>query len=244
MRRFFSDPERSTEACLLLGPEDARHALTVLRMKPGQQIELFHSGRIWKAEIDDVSGHDVRVRIVSPLPSTEPDLAVTLFQGIPKSDRMDLVVQKATELGVSRIVPVVMNRCVVRPDPADFGRRLNRWEKIVREAGKQCGRCIIPEISEPVSLRELPSMPVLPGVNVVPWEEASGYGPLSFRSDHPDLESLGILIGPEGGIENEEIDFLRSAGFIPITLGKRILRTETAGPAAIASFMSLYGEME
>ena len=95
-----------------------------------------------------------------------------------------------------------------------------------------------------MSLRCLPDLPGLPDTNIVPWEEAGSYGPLAFRNSHPSLSSLGILIGPEGGIDAEEIAFLKSAGFIPLTLGKRILRTETAGLAAVAAFMSLYGEME
>ena len=90
----------------------------------------------------------------------------------------------------------------------------------------------------------LNSIVSFPEKNIVPWEEASGFGPLAFRSNYPDISSLGILIGPEGGIEKAEIDFLRSIGFIPVTLGKRILRTETAGLAAVSSMMSLYGEME
>ena len=157
---------------------------------------------------------------------------------------MDWIVQKTTELGANRIVPVLMSRCVCRPGPGDFSRKLDRWRKIVREAGKQSGRCVVPEIAEPVDLRRLPALPGLPEVSIVPWEEAEGFGPLAFRKKNPGLSSLGILIGPEGGIEPEEIAFLRSAGFITLTLGKRILRTETAGLAAVSAFMSLYGEME
>ena len=156
---------------------------------------------------------------------------------------MDLIVQKATELGVSRIVPVIMSRCVAKPDRKDISHKLDRWQKIIREAAKQSGRCVIPIISEPVSLRQLGEQQ-LPECCIVPWEEASGFGPRAFSLSHPSIRSLGILIGPEGGIENDEITFLRSLGFIPVTLGKRILRTETAGMAAVSAFMSLYGEMD
>ena len=157
---------------------------------------------------------------------------------------MDLIVQKATELGVNRIVPVLMNRCVVRPDPKDMLRKTERWQKIAREAGKQAGRCIVPEVFAPVSINSLSSIVPFPEKNIVPWEETAGFGPLAFRSNSPEISSLGILIGPEGGIEKTEIDLLRSIGFIPVTLGKRILRTETAGLAAVSAMMSLYGEME
>jgi len=244
MHRFYADPDCVSGDQAVLSPEDARHALTVLRMKTGQPVEIIANGRRWNAVIGCTDNQSVSVRFISQLPSTEAKLSVTLFQGLPKADKMDLIIQKATELGVSAVVPVLMNRCVSRPDAKDIKRKLERWRKIAREAGKQCGRCVIPEILEPAAVDRLPGSVGLPAANVVPWENASGYGPLAFRRDHPELSSLGILIGPEGGIEKEEIDLLRSFGFTTITLGKRILRTETAGLAAVSSFMSLYGEME
>lgn len=244
MHRFFADPDRSADGHSFLMPEDARHAMTVLRLKSGHHVEIVLHGQRWEAELDHLNGQDVSVRLLSPLPSTESGLSVTLFQGLPKADKMDLIVQKATELGVSAVVPVLMNRCVVRPDPKDMARKTERWMKIAREAGKQSGRCVIPRIEEPVPLDRLFGSFPLPAVNVVPWEESSGFGPLAVRNKYPSVSSLGILIGPEGGICSEEILLLQSAGFIPITLGKRILRTETAGLAAVSSFMCLYGEME
>ena len=244
MHRFYTDSDQSTENEAFLTSEDAHHALTVLRLKTGSRVEIILSGTRWEAEIRSSDSRNVSAALLAPLPSTEPSLSVTLFQGLPKADKMDLIVQKATELGACRIVPVLMQRCVSRPDARDMSRKLERWRKIAREAGKQSGRCVIPDVSEPVPLSRLSESAPLPGKNVVPWEEASGFGPLAFRKSCSELSSLGILIGPEGGIETEEIDLLRSSGFIPVTLGKRILRTETAGPAAIASFLSLYGEME
>ncbi len=244
MHRFYADPGRCDSDLVFLSPEDARHALTVLRLKPGQHVEIVKDALRWDAVLVSADRQDVSLRILAPLPSTEPRLSVTLFQGIPKSDKMDLIVQKATELGASRIVPVMLNRCVSRPDPKDTDRKLDRWRKIAREAGKQSGRCVIPRIMAPVTLTDLKNVESPPEMNVVPWEEADGFGPLAFRESNPSLSSLGILIGPEGGIEKDEIDFLRTLGFVPVTLGKRILRTETAGLAAISSFMALYGEME
>ena len=244
MHRFYADPDRSTPEEIILTPEDARHALTVLRLKPGHHIEVILNHSRMEAVIEQAEKHEVAARCVSRLPSIEPLLSVTLFQGLPKADKMDLIVQKATELGVNRIVPVLMNRCVVRPDPKDMLRKTERWQKIAREAGKQAGRCIVPEVFAPVSINSLSSIVPFPEKNIVPWEETAGFGPLAFRSNSPEISSLGILIGPEGGIEKTEIDLLRSIGFIPVTLGKRILRTETAGLAAVSAMMSLYGEME
>ena len=244
MHRFYADPDRSTPDVIVLTPEDARHALTVLRLKPGHHIEAVLNHSRMEAVIEQTDKQEVIARRISLLPSTEPSLSVTLFQGLPKADKMDLIVQKATELGVNRIVPVLMNRCVVRPDPKDMLRKTERWQKIAREAGKQAGRCIVPEVFAPVSINSLSSIVPFPEKNIVPWEEAADFGPLAFRSNSPEISSLGILIGPEGGIEKTEIDLLRSIGFIPVTLGKRILRTETAGLAAVSAMMSLYGEME
>lgn len=244
MHRFYPDPDQSRDDLEFLTAEDSRHALTVLRLKPGARVEVISGGCPWLAEIVCEENRIVCVRRISSLPSTEPKLSITLFQGIPKADKMDLIVQKATELGVSRIVPVSMERCVVRLSSADGIRKTERWRKISREAGKQSGRCVLPDIPEPVALEKLVDRIDLPALNVVPWEEAGCFGPLAFHESHPFTDSLGILIGPEGGISPAEITLLRSKGFFPMTLGKRILRTETAGIAAVAAFLSLYGEME
>ena len=157
---------------------------------------------------------------------------------------MELIIQKAVELGASRIVPVLFSRCIVRPDPKDSIKKQERWQKIAREAGKQCGRCIIPEVTLPDSLKHIPDRQDQPQEIVVPWEMCDHYGPRSFVRDHPDIRSLGIIIGPEGGISDEEISFLSGFSVHVITLGRRILRTETAGLAAVSAFSALYGEME
>ena len=243
MHRFYAN-EETAGGIVSLAEEDARHACTVLRMKPSQQAEIIHGGERWLAEFLSVSPREAVLKLLSPLPSTEPALSVVLYQGLPKSDKMDLIVQKAVELGVSRIVPVLMDRCVSRPDPKDSVRKLERWRKIAREACKQSGRCILPGVSEIHSLKEVIRDPGLPEAVIVPWENADSCGPLAFCKSHPGLSSVGILIGPEGGIDPAEIQLVSASGFIPVTLGKRILRTETAGLAAISAIMCLYGEME
>ena len=244
MHRFYPDPDQSRGDLVFLTAEDSHHALTVLRLKAGAYVEVITDGIPWLAEITGEEGKIVSVKKISPLPSTEPKLAITLYQGLPKADKMDWIVQKATELGVSRIIPVAMDRSVVRFSESDSRKKAERWQKISREAGKQSGRCILPEISLPLTVNQLVASQELPALKVVPWEEAESFGPLSLRKAYPETDSLGILIGPEGGITSREIDLLKAAGFLPMTLGKRILRTETAGIAAVASLMSLYGEME
>jgi len=244
MHRFYADPSLSDPEHICLSAEDAKHAHTVLRLKPGQLIELIYQSSLWEAKIISSDSHEVRVSILRSLPSAEPSLSITLFQGLPKSDKMDWIVQKATEIGVTRIVPVIMERCVAKTDPKKESRKSDRWRKIIRESCKQCGRCVVPELLEPCTLPQLKNVVPMPEINIVSWEETVGYGPCSFCQDHINLSSLGILIGPEGGIDRKEIEYLRSLGFIPITLGKRILRTETAGLAAVSAILSLYGEMD
>ncbi len=244
MHRFYADETAETSDTFLLSPEDAHHALHVLRMKPGDEAEVFASGNRYLAVFTELSPACARLKTVRPLPSAEPSLSVTLFQGLPKFDKMEWIVQKGVELGVSGIVPVPMIRSVSKPDEKNMRNKTERWRKIAREAGKQAGRCVLPDIADPVPLSGLrPYLDALDAV-VVPWEECSSPGPKAWSETHPGIRSLGIVIGPEGGIAPEEIRFLRELRCEPITLGPRILRTETAGIASVSAFLSLYGEME
>ncbi len=244
MHRFYADPERGTSSEAYLTPEDAHHALRVLRLSEASPVEVFAGGRRYAARISSVRDGDVCVCLENELSTTETAVRMTLLQGLPKGDKMDLIVQKAVELGVSDIRPVIMTRCVMRLDPRDAAKKRERWQKIAREAGKQSGRCIVPEVFLPVRLNSLAEIRGQMDELIVPWELSSGYGPLSFVRDHPSIRSLGILIGPEGGISAEEMDFLTSILCTPVTLGPRILRTETAGLAAVSALSVLYGEME
>ena len=243
MHRFYADENRLLVGSAYLTVEDARHATRVLRMAPGDQAEVFLNGRRYLGEISDMAGEDVALRLLSELPSTEARLRVTLYQGLPKADKMELIIQKAVELGAESIVPVAMSRCVVRLDERDGRKKQERWQKIAREACKQSGRCEMPAVDAPVSFREL--LARLPGHDaaLVPWEDARGYSLNRFRQERPDITNLAIVIGPEGGMSADEVAEMEAAGCRPITLGPRILRTETAGLAAIAALMCLYGEM-
>ena len=244
MHRFYADPSQSSEDCLMLSQEDARHAVRVLRLQPGDEAEVILQGKRYLSRIAGISDQAVRLTPVSMLPSTEPRLQVTLFQGIPKGDKMDWIVQKNVELGISRIVPVLFSRCVIHLDGKDFLRKQERWQKIAREAGKQSGRCLIPEICAPVPFSALSGYLDACEKVAVPWEECPEGSPLAFVKHHPSLSSLGIVIGPEGGIAPEEMRQMAQHNCEAITLGKRILRTETAGLVSLSVFFGLYGEME
>jgi len=237
MHRFYVDSIENGKC--RLSSEDMHHALHVLRLRTGEQAEIICQENRYLAVL---LGQE-SLEITKQLSSTEPSLEISLFQGVPKGDKMDWIVQKAAEIGIVRIVPVMMQRCVVKLLPQDYEKKRSRWERIAREAGKQSGRCRIPTVTTPVRLSDLPSLPTLPETCIVPWEEAQGIGPRAFILSHPGMRSLGILIGPEGGIDAEEMQLL-GPGFIPVTLGPRILRTETAGLAAASAILALSGEME
>lgn len=244
MHRFYADESRLAEGMAYLTAEDARHATRVLRMTEGEQAEVFLSGQRWLGEIRDISPEDVSLKLLEELPSTETRLRITLYQGLPKAEKMELIIQKAVELGAKAIVPVAMNRCVVKLDERDGRKKQERWQKIAREACKQSGRCLMPRVDAPIPFKEL--LRRLPGHDaaIVPWEDARGYSLNAFHREHPALTSLAVVIGPEGGMSTEEIEAMAQAGCLPVTLGPRILRTETAGLAAISALMCLYQEME
>ena len=244
MHRFWVEDSLSEGSAATLGSAEARHAGQVLRLRPGDPCEVLGGGRRWRGEIVSLEADKGTVRVLSPLPSTEPRLRITLFQGLPKGDKMESIVQKAVELGAEAVVPVAMSRCVVKLDAKDAARRRERWQRIAAEACKQSGRCALPEVRPILSVKELPGPFRAFDAVLVPWEEAQEGSLRTFALKHPEVSSLAVVIGPEGGITPEEIAEMEKAGAQTVTLGPRILRTETAGMAAVAALMSLYGEME
>ena len=244
MHRFYAEGEVSPQGAALLSAEDARHAIRVLRMQPGDKAELFAAGRRYAAEIAAIEGESVACRVVAELPSTEARLRITLYQGLPKADKMELIIQKAVELGAERIVPVAMSRCVVQLNAKDGVKKQDRWQKIAREACKQSGRCLTPAVDALISFRQLTERLKEHDGAIVPWEDARGYSLAAFHREHPEIGSLAVVIGPEGGMSAEEVAAMQAAGCRSVTLGPRILRTETAGLCALSALMCLYGEME
>ena len=243
MHRFYADESGVVNGVVRLNAEDAHHAQRVLRMKEGEQAQIFCQGRRYTAEILSLTD-GVSLRILEELPSTEAQLRITLYQGLPKADKMELITQKAVELGAARVVPVAMSRCVVQLNAKDGAKKQERWQKIAREACKQSGRCDMMPVDAPISFKEL--LARLPGhaAAIVPWEDAQGYSLRAFHRDHPHVRDLAIVIGPEGGMSAAEIDQMKTAACLSVTLGPRILRTETAGLSAISALLCLYGDME
>ena len=243
MHRFYADDQGVTCQSAFLCEEDARHATRVLRMREGEGCELFADGRRFSGEIASI-GEEVEVRITGEMPSTEAKLRITLYQGLPKADKMELIVQKSVELGACTVVPVAMSRCVVQLDAKDGRKKQERWQKIAREACKQSGRCEMMQVSEPISFKNLLANLPQHQAAIVPWEDARGYSLAKFHQEHPDVTDLAIVIGPEGGMSEDEIARMKEASCQSVTLGPRILRTETAGLCAMSALFCLYGDME
>ena len=247
MHRFFADERGLQGGIAQLGAEDSQHALRVLRLTCGEEIELVCLPQRYLARIEAIGDGIVRVRVVSPLRSTEARAQVTLYQGLPKADKMEWIVQKSTELGACAVQPVAMERCVVRLDGKDAAKKTERWQKIAREAVKQCARICVPEVREPKKLaalrEELRTLDLL----IVPGEDARDGSVRACVESVAQLSAprIGVLIGPEGGISPAEAQWLREeAGGRLVTLGPRILRTETAGLCALTMVMADRGEME
>ena len=228
MHRFYADGLGEIGSLVTLSEEDARHASRVLRMQPGDAAELFLDGRRFSAEIAEMTAEGVTARLISELPSTEATLRITLYQGLPKAEKMELIVQKAVELGAARVVPVAMSR----------------WQKIAREACKQSGRCQMMAVDAPIAFPALLTALKTHEAAIVPWEDARGYSLTAFHREHPEIHDLAIVIGPEGGMSADEIARMKDCGCQSVTLGPRILRTETAGLCALSALFCLYGELE
>lgn len=224
--------------------EDATHALRVLRLTPGDVVELICPPMRALAAIADTENQEVLLRIEERLPSTEMQSCITLYQGLPKADKMEWIIQKGTELGCARFVPVVMKRSIAQSDHKNGDdRKTERLRKIAREAVKQCGRCQVPEIMSPVKLSSALEAMQKEDILLVPWEEEHALSLETALKGAARDAHIGIVIGPEGGIATDEIDCLRA---LPntriITLGPRILRTETAAIASIAATGFALGE--
>ena len=247
MHRFFADENGIDHGTACLNVEDSRHALRVLRLAMGDEIELVCAPGRYLAQITGETDGLVQVKILQALRQTEARTQVTLYQGLPKADKMEMIAQKTTELGVYAIRPVAMERCVVKLEGKDAGKKVERWQKIAREAVKQCARVTVPEVLPPKKLTQLEEELKQLDVLIVPWEDARDGSIRQALAPFEGREALrvGILIGPEGGISGQEAHWLaENAGAKLVTLGPRILRTETAGLCALTMVMAFRGEME
>jgi len=222
---------------LKLSQEDARHAYRVLRLGSGDEVCVVAGKQRWTARITEISEKSGSVELIEELPSNESPLSITLYQGLPKAEKLEFLAQKLTELGVSRLVPVRMERSVAK---AEGDKRGDRLRKIAREAVKQCHRALPMEITAPMSWKEALKDMSERQLMIVPWENASATRMSDLKAKYPDISDIGILVGPEGGITEGEVDATAAHA---VTLGPRILRAETAAVTSAALAMALWGDI-
>lgn len=244
MNSFYIEGLGALHAPASLLPEEAKHAAQVLRMQPGEEFYAVDAaGQRFLAVLEEVSKQACTARILEELPDNEAPVKITLYQGLPKADKLELVTQKITELGAACISPVKMERCVAKADEKDGAKKRDRLEKIAREAAKQCKRGGCPEVLPPMTWKQLLPRMQAHDLLLVPWEDARGFGLNAAREAFPDAKDIGIVIGPEGGMSENEVRALEEIGARQITLGPRILRTETAAIAACTMAMLLWGDI-
>ena len=242
MHRFYVEPGQIYNQKISIRGLDVNHIKNVLRMKQGEEIVICNGqGKDCYCIISKVSESEIEAEIQSEQDTgTELKTKITLFQGLPKKDKMELIIQKAVELGVYEIVPVMTKRVVVKlEDKKKEEKKLERWQAIAEGAAKQSGRGIIPKIRPVQTFQEALKNASDMGMGLIPYENAEGMQYTRKMMDNlSQYRSIGVFIGPEGGFEESEIELAKANGINPITLGRRILRTETAG-LAILSMMVL-----
>ena len=235
MLHLIADPSDAEGDLLRIRGAEVNHIRNVLRLKQGEEISVSigADGKEYRYGIEAMGETEVicRLRFVKEA-DVELPVKVWLFQGLPKSDKMDFIVQKAVELGASVIVPVAMERCVVKLDAARAVKKTERWQKIAASAASQSRRAVIPEVRQPLSMKEAVALAKREtDCRLIPYErqEDDGSQRQMLESVRNAVQAVSIFIGPEGGFAPEEIAMAQEADIHPISLGRRILRTETAG---------------
>ena len=239
MLQLFADPSDVQDELLTITGPEVNHIRNVMRLKPGEEISVSigGDGKEYRYGIESYTEDSVlcRLRFVKDK-EVELPVKVLLFQGLPKADKMDLIVQKAVELGAAEIIPVSMERCVVKLDAGKAAKKTARWQTIAESAASQSRRSIIPRVLAPMSMREaVEYAKEQTEVRVIPYELQEDDGSVKqYLESLKEGQSVSIFIGPEGGFTPAEVELAKEAGIRPISLGRRILRTETAGLAILS----------
>lgn len=233
MYQFFVEPEQIQGKDIFITGSDVNHIKNVLRMKVGEEIAVSNGldGKEYRCGIVSMDDNTVRceLRFIKE-DGLELPVRVHLFQGLPKADKMELIIQKMVELGVYEIIPVATKRCVVKLDDKKAASKIQRWQQISEAAAKQSKRRIVPEVTRVMTFGEALGYAAKMDLKLIPYELAEGMAKTRelIEGIKPG-QDIAVFIGPEGGFEEAEVEKAKAAGVEPITLGKRILRTETAG---------------
>ncbi len=245
MRRFFVPSETFAGDSVTIDGDLFRHMAKVLRLKQGAPVLLADgTGQEFTGTIRTIGKESLVVALqeISVPPALENGPSITLYQGLPKGDKMDLIIQKATELGVAEIVAFRGARSVPRIRQGEEDAKVARWQRIAREAARQSGRASIPAVSLAGGVEEALSV-AGHSIRLLLWEEERDTRLKETLARFPLPESIALVVGPEGGLSVEEADRAKECGFIPVSLGKRIVRTETAGLAMLAILQFYWGDM-
>lgn len=242
MQRFFVEPYQIEEEAhrIHINGTDVNHIKNVLRMKCGEDVWISDGGdKEYHCQIEELGEDEVLLHILyAQEPEYELPNKLYLFQGLPKADKMELIIQKAVELGAYSVVPVSTRRCVVKLDNRKAEKKVSRWQQIAESAAKQSKRMLVPEVHSVMTFKEALAYAKELDVLLIPYELAKGMKETKelIQAIEPG-KSIGVFIGPEGGFEEQEVADAMEAGAKPITLGHRILRTETAGLAVLSVLM-------
>ena len=242
MQKFFVEENQIENNKIYIEGTDVNHISNVLRLDKKEKIQICNKNTLenYIAEIEEIQKEKIITNIVEKLQTiVESNVEIHLYQGLPKADKMELIIQKTTELGIYKIIPVDMIRCVVKLDEKDAKKKIERWQKIAEGAAKQSKRDIIPKIENKFKLKEVANKIKEYDIFIVAYEEETTktLKQVLKKLENKNNYKIGILIGPEGGIDSKEIEILKENGAVIATLGKRILRTETAPIAMVSNII-------
>lgn len=241
MHHFFVEPSQIQGNHIFIDGPDVNHIRNVLRMNPGEEVNVTDGSgeKVYRCAIASIGEDKVELNIMwAQEKGMELPSKIYLFQGLPKSDKMELIIQKTVELGVYEIIPMATARAVVKLDQKKAAAKVKRWQAISESAAKQSKRLLIPEVKEPVKFSEALKLASDLDVRLIPYELAEGMdGTRRIIQSVKPGQSVAVFIGPEGGFEEAEVELAKEAGFQAITLGRRILRTETAGMTVLSILM-------
>jgi 16S rRNA (uracil1498-N3)-methyltransferase len=244
MPRFYAPQPQIEEGMLRVEGSEVRHIRRVLRLKAGDRIVVFNgSAQEYEGTIVEEGPSSIVIQIQNIFSSkTESHLEITLAQSLLKGEKMDYLIQKATELGVKEIIPFFSSRSVPLLDKSKKLKRYHRWEKIAVEASKQCGRVVVPKIGPLQDYSEILQTASPDSLRLILWERG-GASLKEILKESKEKTKIFFIVGPEGGVSNEEVEQARGIGFIPVTLGKRILRSETASLCLLGVLQYEWGDI-
>ena len=242
MQKFFIEEEQIQNNKIYIQGSDVKHISNVLRLNKKEKIQICNKQTMenYIVEIEEIEKEEIVTAIIEKMQtSIESNVEIHLYQGLPKADKMELIIQKTTELGICKITPVDMIRCVVKLDEKDEKKKIERWQKIAEGAAKQSKRDIIPNIERKIKIKDVAQRIKEYDIFIIAYEEELTKTLKQTLKEMAikDNYKIGILVGPEGGIDTKEIEDLKENGAIVVTLGKRILRTETAPITMVSNIL-------